>query len=607
MKRLAGIGVSPGVVSGRAVILIQRAQVLRYQIGPARVDHEVARLEESRSRSRQQLTDIRGRVARRRGPELASLFDAQLLMLDDPMLVPRAADIVRGQRVNAEWAVQQVFDEFSAVFDEVADPYLRERKGDVADLVGRMKMNLRRGVSTPRDLLRELDEASVLIADELTPSLAAQVDWTKVRGFATDAGSRTYHTAILARSLEVPAVVGLHNASQLIQPGQLVVVDAGRNEIVVDPTPDVLARVGRHGEDRRPSAAVDAERRRPATTADGVRIRLDANIEFPDDLAAARYAGAEGIGLYRSEFLLGMGTSARAGGVNTAGEDEQYEVYRGMLEGMAPGVVTVRTFDVDEDQLALRSAPTSLGGTWVADEQRGSRQGLRGLRLSLTRPELFQVQLRALLRAARHGRLRIMFPFVSGVEQLRQARQMVAAAAAELARRGQTVPEVPIGVMIEIPAAVYTADLLAREVDFFTIGTNDLIQYCLAVDRADERVSRLYEPLHPAILRMIVMVRRAAARRHIPVSLCGEMASDPALLTLLVGLGLTEFSMTPGAIAVAKQVLAEVNRDELKALARRILRLSTVEDIEHELFAALGELSLKGECGPGEHINGRRR
>ena len=607
MKRLAGIGVSPGVVSGRAVILIQRAQVLRYQIGPARVDHEVARLEESRSRSRQQLTDIRGRVARRRGPELASLFDAQLLMLDDPMLVPRAADIVRGQRVNAEWAVQQVFDEFSAVFDEVADPYLRERKGDVADLVGRMKMNLRRGVSTPRDLLRELDEASVLIADELTPSLAAQVDWTKVRGFATDAGSRTYHTAILARSLEVPAVVGLHNASQLIQPGQLVVVDAGRNEIVVDPTPDVLARVGRHGEDRRPSAAVDAERRRPATTADGVRIRLDANIEFPDDLAAARYAGAEGIGLYRSEFLLGMGTSARAGGVNTAGEEEQYEVYRGMLEGMAPGVVTVRTFDVDEDQLALRSAPTSLGGTWVADEQRGSRQGLRGLRLSLTRPELFQVQLRALLRAARHGRLRIMFPFVSGVEQLRQARQMVAAAAAELARRGQTVPEVPIGVMIEIPAAVYTADLLAREVDFFTIGTNDLIQYCLAVDRADERVSRLYEPLHPAILRMIVMVRRAAARRHIPVSLCGEMASDPALLTLLVGLGLTEFSMTPGAIAVAKQVLAEVNRDELKALARRILRLSTVEDIEHELFAALGELSLKGECGPGEHINGRRR
>ena len=257
---------------------------------------------------------------------------------------------------------------------------------------------------------------------------------------------------------------------------------------------------------------------------------------------------------------------------------------------MAPGPVTVRTFDVDEDQLAMRAAP--LSGGWVGEEERGSRQGLRGFRLSLTRPELFQSQLRALLRAARHGSLRIMFPFVSGVEQMRQARQMIADAAAELSRRGETVPHVPVGVMIEIPAAAYTADLLAREVDFFTIGTNDLIQYCLAVDRADERVSMLYEPLHPAILRMILMVRRAAGRQRIPVSLCGEMASDPALLTLLVGLGLTEFSMTPGAIGVAKQVLGEVRQDELRALARRILRLPTVEEIERELLAAVGRFAV---------------
>ncbi|PYR55081.1 MAG: phosphoenolpyruvate--protein phosphotransferase, partial [Acidobacteria bacterium] len=499
------------------------------------------------------------------------------------------AEIVRSQRVNAEWAVQQVFHEFSDVFDEVADPYLRERKGDVADLVGRMKMNLRHGVATPRDLLRELDESSVLIADELTPSLAAQVDWTKVRGFATDAGSRTYHTAILARSLDVPAVVGLHNASQLIQPGQVVVVDGTGSEVVLDPDPDLLARVARLGEDERPSAAGDGERRRQATTADGMRVKLEANIEFPDDLAAARYAGAEGIGLYRSEFLLAAGGPELS---DFTDEGQQYEVYRAMLEGMMPGAVTVRTFDVDEDQIASRSSQPPLGGGWIADEPRASRLGLRGLRLSLTRPQLFEVQVRALLRAAKHGQLRIMFPFVSSVEQLRLARQTVAAAIAELTRRGENVPSVPIGVMIEIPAAAYTADLLAREVDFFTIGTNDLIQYCLAVDRADERVSRLYEPLHPAILRMIVMVRRAAARQRIPLSLCGEMASDPALLTLLVGLGLTEFSMTPGAIGVAKQVLAEVKRDELRALARRILRLPTVDEIEQELLAALGKLSL---------------
>jgi len=581
MKRLPGIGVSPGLVSGRAVILIQRTKVLRHRIAPARVEAEIARLEESRSRTREQLASIRASVALRLGPDLAALFDAQLLMLDDEMLVPRAAALVRRDRVNAEWAVQQAFHEMSAVFDEVADPYLRERKGDVADLVGRLSMNLRRGVMTPRDLLRDVEEASILIADELTPSLAAQVDWTRVRGFATDAGSRTYHTAILARSLEVPAVVGLHDASRVIQPGQLVVIDGAAQEVIVDPDEELLARVARGAEDHQPAAGAEAERHRPAATADGLRIRLEANIEFPDDLAAARYAGAEGIGLYRSEFLLAEGSEG-------VGEDAQYEIYRGMLEGMAPGSVTVRTFDVDEDQLVRRAAHPPLTAGWVADEERGSRQGLRGLRLSLTRPELFQVQLRALLRAARHGTLRIMFPFVSGVEQLREARRMIADASAELARRGETAPAVPIGVMIEIPAAAYTADLLAREVDFFTIGTNDLIQYCLAVDRADERVSHLYQPLHPAILRMIVMVRRAAARRGIPVSLCGEMASDPALLALLVGLGLTEFSMTPGALGVAKQALADASSGDLRRMARRILRLPTVGEIERELMHALG-------------------
>jgi phosphoenolpyruvate-protein phosphotransferase (PTS system enzyme I) len=586
MRRLKGIGVSPGVVAGRAVLLIQRAHVLRYQIAPARLDYELQRLDDSRGRSREQLVEIQARLAQRR-PELSQMFDAQLLMLDDPMLLPRAADIVREQRVNAEWAVQQVFHEFSAVFEEVADPYLRERKGDVADLVGRLRMNLRKGVSSPRDLLRELDESSVLIADELTPSIAAQVDWTKVRGFATDVGSRTYHTAILARSLDVPAVVGLHNASELVQAGQLVVIDGNASEVILDPTAEELARAAHHADDHRPAATVDGERRRPAATLDGVPIRLDANIEFPDDLAAARYAGAEGIGLYRSEFLVTSGVE------DIRDEDRQYEIYRGMLEGMAPGSVTVRTFDVDEEQMASRlSEQHPLAAGWEPDEARASRQGLRGLRLSLTRPDLFRIQLRALLRAARHGSLRIMFPFVSSVEQIREARAMVTAAAADLARRGEVVPPVPIGVMIEIPAAAYTADLLAREVDFFTIGTNDLIQYCLAVDRADERVSRLYEPLHPAILRMILMVRRAAKRQRIPVSLCGEMASDPALLTLLVGLGLTEFSMTPGAIPVAKQVLAELRSDELKAMARKILKLATVDDIEGVLLAALGRLTL---------------
>jgi len=593
MQRLTGIGVSPGVVAGRAVILIQRSQVLRYQIAESRVTHELERLEGSRARTREQLTEIRSHVAERR-PELASLFDAQLLMLDDPMIIPRAGAMVKEQRVNAEWAVQEVLREFAAVFDEVADPYLRERKGDVADLVGRLRMNLRHG-ATPRELLRDLDESSVLIADELTPSMAAQVDWSRVRGFATDAGSRTYHTAILARSLEVPAIVGLHNASTLVQAGQMVVIDGSASQVILDPTPEEIARAATAGEDRRPAVSGERDRAVPATTADGVRIRLDANIEFLHDLAAARYAGAEGIGLYRTEFQLASGIA------DIENEDRQYDIYKGMLEGMAPGTVTVRTFDVDEDQLAAKLVHDPLRAGWLPSRDRGSRQGLRGLRLSLTRPDVFRVQLRALLRAAKHGQLRIMFPFVSSVEQLRGAKAMVAAAAADLAARGETVARVPIGVMIEIPAAAYTADLLAPEVDFFTIGTNDLIQYCLAVDRADERVSTLYEPLHPAILRMIVMVRRAAQRRRIPVSLCGEMASDPALLTLLVGLGLSEFSMAAGAIPVAKQVLRDVRLKDMRALARRVLRLATVDEIERELAAAAaaGALGRVGRISGG--------
>jgi len=584
MQRLTGVGVSPGVVCGRAVLLIQRAQVVRYQIASNRVDRELARLEQSQSRARDQLVHIRGRIARRGGPELASLFDAQLLMLDDALLVPRASTIVREQRVNAEWALQQVLEQISALFDDVADPYLRERTGDVADVIGRLKMNLRHGVSLPRDLLRDVDERSVLIADELTPSVAAQLDWTKIRGFASDAGSRTYHTAILARSLEIPAVVGLHLASRLVQPGQLVVIDGTASELLLDPDAETLARIEHAGDDDRTAARPASVRHVPAATADGVRIRLEANIEFPDDLAAAKYAGAEGIGLYRSEFLLTRGPGS-------VSEEQQYDIYRRMVEGMSPGPVTVRTFDLDEDQLALGTNRGSAD-EWVPDEDRRSRQGLRGLRLSLARPELFRTQLAALLRAARHGTLRIMFPFVSAVEQVREARRLIEETAAQLARRGEAVPSVPVGVMIEIPAAAYTADLLAREVDFFTIGTNDLIQYCLAVDRVDERVSTLYQPLHPAIVRVILMVSRAARRRRIPVSLCGEMASDPALLTLLVGLGLREFSMTPGAIGVAKQVLAEARTDELRLLARRILRLSTADDIERELQIALGGLQV---------------
>jgi phosphoenolpyruvate-protein phosphotransferase (PTS system enzyme I) len=576
MERLKGIGVSPGVAVGPALVAIQRTQVIRFPIAIDRVARELSALERARQRSREQLEQIRHRIAELKGTDLASIFDAQLLMLDDPALVGRAAAVVRDERVNAEWAVQRALDELSAVFDNIDDRYLHERKGDVHDLAGRLRLNLREERGGPRDRLQDLDTPCVLIADELTPSVVAQLDWTRIRGFATDAGSRTYHTAILARSLGVPAVVGLHDVSRHLPPGASVILDGESGEVVIDPTPDLYQDAELASRRNRVSISV-TRGEGPLQTLDGIRVILEANIERSDDVTTALDAGAEGIGLYRSEFMLVGGPP------DMAAEDEQYHVYRQLVERMAPRPVTIRTFDIDERQLARPLVDAALDARWFPDQQRSGHGGLRGIRFGLAQPVIFKTQLRALLRAATHGQVRVLFPFVSSLHEVREARALLDEARAELAARGIQTPSLPVGIMIEVPSAAFTASLLAREVDFFTIGTNDLIQYTLAVDRTDERVSDRYQPLHPAVLRLLRQVRRAAVREEIPVSLCGEMASDPLLLRLLIGCGLTEFSMTPGALPVARRVVRETNVGQMARLAARVLTLGTVEEIERFL------------------------
>jgi phosphotransferase system enzyme I (PtsI) len=563
VERLTGIGVSPGVAVGRAVVLTLRTEVVRFPIPPERVDREISVLHAAREQSRQQLHDIAERV-KAKGPDLSAIFDAQILMLDDALFVGRAEEIIRKERVNAAWAVHRAYGEIRRIFASVEDPYLRERENDVEDVAGRLRMNLRHGARGARDLLSELDGPSVLIADELTASFAAQLDWTRIQGFGVDAGSRTYHTAILARSLKVPAIVGLHDASSRIPAGTPIILDGTTGEVVVAPAPQAIEDAQLRAVSRaHHTPLTDARGEEPLTTADGVPIRLEANVELIEDLEFLKEYGAQGVGLYRSEFML----SGRP--LEGLTEDAQYELYRSLLEEVAPNPVTIRTFDLDERQLVSRGA-------------RPARPGLRGLRLGLARPDILRTQLRALLRASGHGHLRIMFPFVTAVEEMREARAMLRDVAAEL---GVTPP--PVGAMMEVPAAALAADLIAPEADFFTIGTNDLIQYCLAVDRTDDRVSDLYEPLHPAVLRMIRLVRRAATRRKIPVSLCGEMASDPALLGLLIGLGLREFSMTPAAITMARQAIRDLNAVEARALARKALTLPTAGDIEQYLFDSL--------------------
>jgi phosphotransferase system enzyme I (PtsI) len=580
VQRLSGIGVSSGVGAGRAVVLIQRAQVIRFSIAAARIDAEIARLEDARLRSAQQLDRIQLRLPDR---DLRALFEAQRMMVDDPMLLPRAASIISEQRVNAEWALQQVFDHLGAVFDGVEDPYLRERKGDLADVIGRLRMNLTPGGAGFRDVLGECEAPCVLVADELPPSIAAQLDWGKFEAFITDAGSRTYHTAILARSLHVPAVVGLHDATARITPGTLILVDGDEGAVTIDPPPhiveSVVPGVSRAGRSTARLTGVAAEAV-PLKTSDGREIRVEANVDLLGDAVFAMSQGAEGIGLFRSELLL-AGRPA-----DELTEDMQYEMYRRLLEDIRPAPVTVRTFDIDEDQLA--SGEHSRGTLWAAGyEVPRSRLGLRSIRLTLKRRELLRAQLRALVRASAHGDLRVMFPFVSGIEELREARSVLAEAREEIEGRGAPHGSLQVGVMIEVPSAALTADLLAAESDFLTIGTNDLIQCCLAVDRTDERVSHLYEPLHPAILRLIRHIRRAAATQKVPLSVCGEMASDPAVLALLVGMGLSRFSMTPTAIPMARRVIQEIDAREMRNVAARALKFDTAPEIEHFLTDAL--------------------
>ncbi|HZM93482.1 MAG TPA: phosphoenolpyruvate--protein phosphotransferase [Vicinamibacterales bacterium] len=576
MERLNGIGVSPGVAVGPALVAIQRTQVLRFPVGPDGVARELSALERARQRSRSQLEQIRRRIATARGADLAAIFDAQLLMLDDPILVGRAAAVVRNERVNAEWAVQRALDEAAAVFDGIDDPYLHERKGDLHDVAGRLRMNLRDEKGGARDRLQDLDAPCVLIADELTPSVVAQLDWTRIKGFATDAGSRTYHTAILARSLGVPAVVGLHDVSRRVPPGASVIIDGETGEVVIDPTTALWHEAeGRATATRVTAVAHDGDG--PLQTSDGESIVLLANIERSDDVPSALGAGAQGIGLYRSEFMLVGGPP------DMAAEDEQYHVYRQLVERMEGRPVTIRTFDVDERQLARPLVDAALDARWFPEPQRSGHAGLRGVRFGLAQPRIFKTQLRALLRAAAHGPLRIMFPFVASVQEVRDARTLLLEAHQELAAREITVPEVAVGIMIEVPSAAFTASLLAKEADFFTIGTNDLIQYTLAVDRTDDRVSNRYEPLHPAVLRLLRHVRRAATREGIPVSVCGEMASDPLILKLLIGCGLREFSMTPGAIPMARSVVKDTSARQMMRVAARVLTLVTVEEIEQYL------------------------
>jgi phosphotransferase system enzyme I (PtsI) len=563
MTSLRGTGVSPGIAVGKALVVEHEAgPVFRLSLAAEQLEPEVERLEQALATSAAQLETIKQRLSREVGAPHAYIFDAHLLMLRDPLLRDHAVQVVRQQAVNAEWALRTVSESLHALFSQFTDAYLRERSTDLDDVIGRIQLNLRGSPDAPS--LARLPEPVVLVAGDLRPSEAAELDWDRVLAIVTDIGSSTYHTAIIARSLGIPAVAGLKQATQLIPPGAVVAVDGARGEVVVEPSPDALTALRAAQEQhRREEERLRGTRGLAACTPDGVAVRLEANVEFPEEAATAQLYGAEGIGLFRSEYLLGRG-------LRFPSEEQQLDVYRRLLEQMHPFPVTVRTWDVGSEAIGP-AGPSSPNPAL----------GERALRLLRRSAEPFRVQLRALLRAGTHGPIRIMFPFVSGVSDLRLALALLEQAKAELRAEGTAFrDDVPVGINVEVPSAAVVADRLAAEVDFFSVGTNDLIQYLLAVDRTDPRVSALYEPLHPAVLRTLAGIAHAAEASGRALSVCGEMAGQPLQAVLLVGLGFRALSMAPSAIPRVKEALRAVSAADAAALAARCLTLASGSEIE---------------------------
>jgi phosphotransferase system enzyme I (PtsI) len=548
---LTGVAVAPGEAIGPAVVVRLRTHDVRYRIADEQVGAEQERLREAADHTRGQLEEIRDRTRHVIGADLATMFDVQLLMLADPLLRDRADALIRARRVNAEWAVVEAGQELMQRLRAIEDPYLQERHGDLNDVLGRVRANLQRTDSDAGWLNTQLErfaDPCVFVADDLPVSVAAQLDWSRLAALATDAGTRTAHTAILARSMGVPAVVGLQEATRMVPPGTMLLVDGTAGMIAVDPPPMVIETTRRR---LRPAPAIQPSISGPAATADGEPVHLFGNVERPEDVAFALREGGEGLGLVRSELLLG------AMPIASVSEDAQVEAYAAVLEAAGDREVTIRTFDITAEAVGL---PEQL------DAEPRERLGMRGLRLGLSRPELLERQLRALVRAGAGRRLRVMFPFVTNADEVARATALLQAQASRLG-----LPAPPAGAMVEVPAAALDAARIARHATFLSIGTNDLTQYTLAADRGDLRVQHLYDPRHPAVLKLIRMVVRGARRHGRRVAVCGEMASDTELLRVLIGLGLREFSMTGTSLRQARAAVRECSLSQARDAAVRAL------------------------------------
>jgi phosphotransferase system enzyme I (PtsI) len=566
-QTLRGIGVSEGIAIGRAVVVARHdVEVFRIPISDDAVPRELERLRAAREETLREIERNRGRAGSLFGEELSTIFEAHALLLADRSFLDEIERRIARDRVNAEWAVHEVAVDLKQRFAAIDDDYLRERGHDLED-VSRELLRKLQGISHHE--VSEVAGDIVLVADDIVPSEAIRLGRANVVGFVTEAGSRTSHTSIIARSLGIPAVAAVGGATAAITDEDPVVVDGKTGEVVLHPNAETLARyekvrLGLRRVAERPEAR--SAEVGPATTRDGVVVELLGNIDLPEELGLYATSAARGIGLYRSEFLY-METDP-----HLPTEDDHIRIYRRLLDAAAPHPAVIRTYD--------------LGGRKLAREMMDSSEenpvlGLRGIRLTLARPQVFRTQLRGLLRAGVDRDLWIMAPLVTRVEEVRALRAELTAVERELESEGLPFTrDYKLGIMIEVPAAAMIADLLARETDFFAIGTNDLIQYSLAVDRNNQEVADLYQPLHPAILRMLRSVAEQGRTAGIPVSLCGEMGGDARWAPLLVGLGLRRISAHPRSLQRLRRVIAELEVERVAALADRCCSLATAEEVE---------------------------
>jgi phosphotransferase system enzyme I (PtsI) len=555
-----GLGVSPGVAIGRVFLLHRESlPVVPYPIPPERVLDEVELFHKALETAKGELRELKEKVLAELGDHYAGILEAQLLILDDPSLISDSEKRIKVGRVSARWAVKEVVQDYIRRFEAMDDSYLRERGGDLSDVHLRLQRILSGAPHKHDDLP---DGPQVVVAYSLSPSDAVILARKGVAGLASDVGGRTSHTAILAQALSVPAVAGLRDMSLQVSQGEEIILDGDSGEVQLQPSGAGIdqATKRRHAWLAREKRALDDATDAPAVTRDGVEIIVRANIEFPNEVDTAIRFGARGIGLYRSEFLF----LSRSPKLPT--EEEHYQTYVEMADRVHPHPAVIRTLD--------------LGGEKFFHEVLDSREtnpvlGLRAIRFCLKRPDIFRPQLRGLLRAATRGNIKIMVPLITTVAEIREVRKLLAAEAEQLKAEGLEVgANVPLGIMIEVPAAAAAADILAREVDFFSIGTNDLIQYSLAVDRGNETVSYLYQPHHPGVLRMLKFTVDSARERGIPVSLCGEMAADIESVSLLVGLGLRELSVPPRAIPAIREVIGSIDTAEATRFGFEQLGLS---------------------------------